>query len=498
MKLQRRTLNLMLVSALALAGATLDAQAQGRKDSVVLGMVLEPTPGLDPTTAPAAAIGEIVHYNILEGLTKINVDGSVTPLLAESWQASPDGKTYTFKLRKGVKFQDGEPFDSAAVKFSFERAKAEGSTNKAKKAVFDNISSVATPDAQTVILVLNNADGTIPFRLGENTAVILSPKSAATTATKPVGTGPYTFDSWQKGQSITLVKWPGYRNAGAVKINKVTFRFINDPAAQTAALLAGDIDGMPRFNRDAKQFQADKRFTVEVGDTAGKGILAINNKKPPLNDVRVRRALMHAIDRKAFIDGVLEGLGRPIGSHAAPTDAGYVDLTGVYPYDPEKAKALLKEAGVATPLNVTLTLPPPSYARKGGEVVAAMLAKVGIVAKIENVEWAQWLSGPFKGNFDLTIINHVEPLDFMQYGNPQYYWGYTSPAFNALAKRLAEAPKTETRLKLYGDIQRQLTTDAVNAFIFNPNQVAVARKGLKGLWASSPIFANDMAAVSWQ
>ena len=498
MKLQRRSLNLLLIGALALGGGALDAQAQARKDSVVLGMVLEPAPGLDPTTAPAAAIGEIVHYNILEGLTKINVDGTVTPLLADSWQATPDGKTYTFKLKKGIQFQDGEPFDAAAVKFSFERAKAEGSTNKAKKAVFDNISSIATPDAHTVILVLNNADGTIPFRLGENTAVILSPKSAATTATKPVGTGPYVFDSWQKGSAITLSKWPGYRNPAAIKISKVTFRFINDPAAQTAALLAGDIDGMPRFNRDARQFQADKRFTVEIGDTAGKGILAINNKKPPLNDVRVRRALMHAIDRKAFIDGAIDGLGKPIGSHFAPTDAGYVDLTKVYPYDPEKAKALLKEAGVATPLNLTLTLPPPQYARKGGEIVAAQLAKVGVVAKIENVEWAQWLSGPFKGNFDLTIINHVEPLDYAQYGNTGYYWGYDSPAFRDLLAKHAAAGSVRERSEAWAALQKKLAEDAVNAYIFNPAQVAVSKRGLKGLWASSPIFANYIAAVSWQ
>ena len=121
--------------------------------------------------------------------------------------------------------------------------------------------------------------------------------------------------------------------------------------------------------------------------------MTINNKKKPFDDVRVRRALAAAIDRKAIIDGAQEGYGKPIGSHMVPSDAGYVDLTGVNPYDPEKAKALLKEAGVATPLNVTLTLPPPHYARKGGEIIAAQLAKVGIVAKIENVEWAQWLSG---------------------------------------------------------------------------------------------------------
>ena len=183
--------------------------------------------------------------------------------------------------------------------------------------------------------------------------------------------------------------------------------------------------------------QADKRFTVAIGDTAGKGILAINNKKKPFDDVRVRRAIAQAIDRKAFIDGVFEGLGKPIGSHFAPTDAGYVDLTSAAPYDPEKAKALLKEAGVATPLNVTLTLPPPQYARKGGEVIAAQLAKVGIVAKIENVEWAQWLGGTFKGNFDLTIINHVEPLDYMQYANTAYYWGYDSKDFRDLTAKFA-------------------------------------------------------------
>ena len=497
MTIRRRTLAQTAV-LLALPSLSADLFAQRPKDSLVLGMVLEPT-SLDPTTAPGAAIGEIVHYNVLEGLTKINAAGAVQPLLAEDWSSEPDGKSYSFKLRRGVKFQDGTAFDAAAVKFSFERAMAPDSTNKAKKGVFDNIASISTPDPFLVILTLNNPDATLPFRLGENTAVILSPKSAASTSTQPVGTGPFRLESWQKGSSVTLVKWDGYRDAAAIKLRRVSFRFINDTAAQVAALLAGDIDGMPRFGavQNLKQFQADKRFTVEIGSTAGKGILAINNKRKPLDDVRVRRAIMHAIDRQAFIDGVLEGLGKPIGSHATPADVGYVDLTGVYPFNPDKARALLKETGVSSPLNLSLTLPPPSYARKGGEVVAAMLAKVGLIAKIENVEWAQWLAGPFKGNFDLTIINHVEPLDYMQYANPQYYWGYDSKVFNELAKKRAEAGRGKAQVALYGDLQRQITTDAVNAFIFNPTQVAIARKGLKGLWASSPIAANDLSQVSW-
>jgi peptide/nickel transport system substrate-binding protein len=366
--------------------------------------------------------------------------------------------------------------------------------------VFDNIARIDAPDPATVILTLNNADATLPFRLGENTAVILHPKSAATTATKPIGTGPYKFESWAKGSSLTLTKWDGYRNANAVQLKKVTFRFINDPAARIAALLAGDVDGIPRMDNPqaVAQFKNDSRFTMQIGNTAGKGIMTINNKRKPFDDVRVRRALAYAIDRKAFIDGVLDGLGKPIGSHFAPTDAGYVDLTGMYPYDPEKAKALLKEAGVQTPLNVTLTLPPPQYARKGGEVVAAMLAKVGINAKIENVEWAQWLGGTFKGNFDLTIINHVEPLDYMQYANTGYYWGYDSKAFRDLAAKHAAETNPKERARLFGELQKQIATDCVNVFIFNPSQIEIAKKGLKGLWSSSPIFANDMAAVSWQ
>ena len=299
----------LLAAALAVA-LPQQAAAQAKKDSVVLGMVLEPAPGLDPTVAPAAAIGEVVHMSVLEGLTKINMDGKITPLLAESWSTDPDGKVYTFKLKKGVKFHDGEAFDSSDVKFSFERAKAPGSTNKAKKAVFDNISRIDTPDPQTVIVVLNNADGNFLFRMGENTAVILDPKSAPTTATRPIGTGPFKFDSWAKGSSITLVKNDQFRDAAKVQMKKVTFRFINDPAAQVAALLAGDIDGMPRYGalESLKQFQNDPRFTVVVGGTEGKTIMTINNKKKPFDDVRVRRALAAAIDRKAIIDGAQEGL----------------------------------------------------------------------------------------------------------------------------------------------------------------------------------------------
>jgi peptide/nickel transport system substrate-binding protein len=170
----------------------------------------------------------------------------------------------------------------------------------------------------------------------------------------------------------------------------------------------------------------------------------------------------------------------------------------MHPHNPDRARALLREAGVTTPLNLTLTLPPPPYARKGGEIIAAQLAKVGINAKIENVEWAQWLSGPFKGNFDLTIINHVEPLDYATaYADPNYYFGYDSARFRGLVATLAATTNQREKGRLWRDIQRQLAEDAVNAFIWNPAQVSVAKRGLRGVWTSSPIFANDVAALNW-
>ena len=487
-----RPLPLLLAALLGLASPAL------AKDTAIIGMVLEP-PGLDPTSGAAAAIGEITHYNIYEGLTKINGDGSVTPLLAESWTVSPDLKTTTFKLRSGVTFQDGEAFSSADVKFSFERAVAADSTNK-DKAFFASLTKVDAIDPLTVAVSVADPNPDLLFKLGQPTAAIVDAKSAATNATKPVGTGPFRLEAWAKGSSLTLAKWDGFRAPASIALKKVTFRIINDPAAQVTALLAGDIDAFPRFGafQSVAQFQNDPRFAVTLGGTEGKTILTINNKRAPFNDVRVRRAIAHAIDRKAIIDGAQNGFGTPIGSHYVPIDPGYIDLTGAFPFDIEKAKSLLAEAGVATPLNVTLSLPPPPYARLGGEIIAAQLAKIGIVAKIENVEWAQWLSAIFKGkNYDLTIISHVEPMDLANYANPDYYFQYDSPVFRDIMARITKAPDQAARLKALGDAQRQLSSDAVNGYLFQLAQITVADRKLKGLWKDSPIFANDLSALAF-
>ena len=497
--IRRRTLlstSLGLPLAAGLApGAVL---AQRKKDTLVLAMTLEP-PGLDPTAGAAAAIGEVVHYNVLETLTKIRADSTIAPLLALSWTVTPDNKTWAFKLRPGVKFHNGEPFNAATVKFAFERAAAEGSPNK-DKAVFANIVNLSATDDLTVVITLKNTNPDFLFQIGQATAVIVEPKSAAGNNTQPVGTGPFKLDSWAKGNHLVLARWDGYRDAKAIALRRVTIRFISDGAAQVAALLAGDVDLFPRVSaaKSLSQFKADKRFQVLVGGSRAKTIVAINNKKKPLDDVRVRRAISMAIDRKQVIDGVADGFGAPIGSFYVPGAPGYVDLTSVNAYNPERARALLKEAGITTPLELSLKLPPIPYARQGGEVIAAMLAKVGIVAKQENVEWAQWLSGVYgQKAYDLTIISHVEPLDMGNFARPGYYWNYDSPKFNALWAQINATADTAQRNKLMADAQRLVADDAVAAYLYQPTWITVASARLKGVWRDMPIFANDLSALSW-
>jgi peptide/nickel transport system substrate-binding protein len=315
-----------------------------------------------------------------------------------------------------------------------------------------------------------------------------------------VGTGPYKFANWVKGDSVELEAADTYRDADSIQIKEVTFKFIGDGAAMAAALLAGDIDVIPvgLSGEFVGQFESMDEFVVQVGTTNGETILSMNNKKEPLNDIRVRRAIAHAINRQEVIDGGQFGYGTPIGSHFAPHHPAYVDLTGMYAYDPEKSKALLKEAGLGDGLTLSLKLPPVEYARQGGEVIAAQLKQVGITAEIENVEWAQWLDQVYKKkNYDLSIVSHVEPMDIGIYAREGYYFNYDNPEFNEIIKKVDSALTPEEQEKYLKQAQRKLAEDCVNGYLFQLPKIAVFKKGLQGVWKDSHLFANDIARMSW-
>ncbi|HEY2133786.1 MAG TPA: ABC transporter substrate-binding protein [Acetobacteraceae bacterium] len=485
-----------LAVAFGLGLVTAAQGAQAAKDTLVVGMVLEP-PFLDPTAGAASAIREVTYANIYEGLTRIDEKGQVQPALAESWTVSPDGLIYTFKLHTGVKFHDGTPFDCSVVKFSYDRAVAPGSVN-AQKGLFEPIASTACPNPATAVVTLKRPAANFLFDMGWGDAVMVSPNSIATDKTNPVGTGPFKFVRWVKGDRVEMERNPDYWGAQP-KLAHVTFRFISDPSAAMAALLAGDVDAFPNFPAPEAldAIRANPRFTVAIGTTSGKTILALNDARKPFDDARVRRALAYAINRDELVDA-LANYGKPIGSHAVPGDFGYVDLTGVYPYDPTKAKALLAEAGVKPGTEMTILLPPPAYARRGGEVIAEMLGSVGITVKLVPIEFAQWLDQVFtRSDFDATIIAHTEDRDLDIYARDKYYFNYHNPAYQALYKQYQEAVDPAKQLALAQALQRTLAEDEPNVFLFSLAKVGVWNAKLRGMWENTPIPANDVTGIYW-
>lgn len=485
--------SIVAAAILALASST----ALAARTDIVVGVVLEP-PHLDPTGGAAAAIDEVVYANVFEGLTRIDQNGQPQPGLAESWTASEDGKEYTFKLRSGVKFHDGSDFNAEDVKFSLDRARAENSTNAQKK-LFQQITDVTVVDPTTVKVTLANPQGLFIYNMGLGDAVIVAPESADGNKEKPVGTGPFKFDSWAKGSAIKLVKADGYWG-DPVFLDKVEFRVIPDAAAAVPALLSGDVQAFPNapVGDALAQVQADTRLKVVIGATEGETILSMNNKKEPFSKLEVRQAVASAIDRKAVIDAASNGLGLPIGSHVSPKNPDYVDLVDTYPHDVAKAKEYLKAAGLPDGFKATIKLPPVPYARQGGEVIAAELREVGINLEIIPVEWADWLKGVYTDkDYDFSIVSHTEANDIDIYARPGYYIGYENADFNKMAADLQIANDPAKRKELLGEMQKKLATDVPVVFLFELPKVGVWDAKVEGMWENSPIQANDMTKVKW-
>ena len=477
------------------AATTVAAQAQ-RTDAII-GLQLEP-PHLDPTSAAAGAIDQVLYANVFEGLTRFGPDGSVQPGLAASWTISDDGLSYTFQLREGVTFHDGTAFEASDVVFSLDRARAEDSTN-AQKALFAGIEDVEALDDTSVRIDLATPQGNFLFNLAWGDAVMVARESIEDIKNQPIGTGAFRFEQWRRGDQISLSRNADYWGE-ATSLEAATFKFISEPTAAYAAMLAGDIDAFYSYPapENLAQFERDPRFTVLSGNTEGETILAINNQQSPFDDIRVRKAVSHAIDRQAIIDGAMFGYGTPIGSHFAPHNPDYVDLTANAAFDPALARELLAQAGYREGFSTTLKLPPPSYARRGGEIIAAQLREVGIEAEISFLEWAQWLEQVFRGyDYGLTIVSHTEPMDINIYARPDYYFQYDNPDFQALIETLAVESDPAARSALLAQAQTTIAEDFVNGYLFQLALTSVVDAKLQGIWKDAPTQAVDLTGVRW-
>lgn len=468
------------------------------EDTLTLGTTLEP-PHLDPTATAAEATKEVTYFNIFQGLTRIDRHGRVQPALAERWSISPDGLVYTFDLRRRVRFHDGASFDSAAVVYSYRRAMAPGSENGHKE-LFEPIADIVAPDPHRVVITLKRPSSSFLFNMGLGDAVIVHPDSAAGNKSKPIGTGPFRLKQWVRGDRVELERNPDYWGPPPA-LRMATIRFITNPARVVSELADGTLQAFPYFSgRDVmEKFRNRPDFTVMLGTTEGETLLAINNARKPFDDLRVRRALAHAVNRRAFYDDPIIAAGSPIGSHFSPSHPAYVDLTERYSYDPAAARALLAEAGLATGLKATLLLPPPAYSRFAGLVVADQLAEIGVKIEIERIEWKDWLERVFKQrDFDLTIISHTEPFDIGIYARDNYYFGYANERFKELWQHIESTLDEERRTSLLREAQRMLADDSVNVFLFMLGKIGVWNARLEGLWENYPIAVNDLSEVRWR
>jgi peptide/nickel transport system substrate-binding protein len=481
---------LLAVSGCA-AGST--ASVGDGPDTLAVGFSAEPA-NFDFTRTDGSAIPQALLYNVYEGLVKLDADGRIVPLLAESWTVSDDRLVYDFRLRDGVTFSNGAPFTAEDVKFSLERVVPEwGISLKSKMEVVDHVEVVGRLHAR---VVLKRPSNSWLYDLTSRVGAMFTPTGVDDLANDPVGTGPYDVASRRRGDSIVLRERPGYWGEQPA-YSTVYLKYYQDPTALNNALLSNGIDVISAVAApdSVPQFEADDRFNVIQGTTNGEVVLAYNNARPPLDDVRVRRALTLAVDREALLATAWAGRGKLIGSMVPPTDPWYEDLSTLYPYDPQRARALLREAGHPS-LSLRLRVANLPYAISAAQVVASQLDQVGVQVSIEPLDFpAVWLQEVFtERDYDLSIVQHVEGRDITTFGDPDYYWGYDNPKVQELFEQ-ADSGSPEEQVSKMREAARILAEDAAANWLFLYPNIIVAKKSVTGLVPNQVSESFDLTGV---
>ena len=487
----------VMVASMALVGCSSGSMTAEEEPDTALTVGLLATPGnLDYTTTAGAAIPQALLYNVYEGLVKLDNDGTIMPLLAESWTVSDDGLVYDFQLQEGVTFSDGSPFNAESVKFSLERVKENWTANG--PAYLDPIAGIEAVSDTEARITLSKPSNSWLFNMSGPVGTMFTESGIADLATTPVGTGPYTVSSFKTGDSLVLAANADYWGE-APYMTDVTLRYFTDATAQTNALLSGDINlisGISQFQL-VDQFKTNGDFQVLEGASTGEVTLAMNNASDAFSDVRVRQAVRYAIDRQAVMDTANSGYGLLIGSMVPPTDPWYDEsLADLYPYDPEKAAELLAEAGVSD-LTVAFKIPNLPYAVAGAQVVKDQLAKVGITAEVTALEFpAVWLDEVFSSHdYDMSLIMHSEPRDVTVFAAPTYYAGYDSPA---VMEKFAEADAADpaSYIELMKEATATMAEEAAADWLYLQPAISLADSDLLGVPKNTPSLALDLSTIA--
>jgi len=495
MKNMKKWTFVLLVAVLGHAVVAQDAPEPVYGGEVSVAIVAEP-PGWDPSASTSQEIARVVYRNVFEGLVSINREGMIEPALAESWEVSEDGLTWTFTLREGVLFHNGDALDVSDIIAKFERA-MDPDSGHTNSAYYEAIETV-TGEGNTVVFTLSEPNASLLYNLARPDSIIYPAELTETQRSQPIGTGPFVFADYVEGSQVRLEAFADYYLEGMPYLDAVTYRIISDSNAQLAALRAGDVDliGTSLSPENALQVQSDPNLKLSQGSATTEITMALNNAREPLSNPLVRQAINHAIDKSVIVEGAMFGFGTPISTHASPTEPYFVDPEP-YPYDPEQARALLAEAGYPDGFSITFELPEPyNIERRSGQVIAQQLAEVGINADVSVVEWGTWIQRIFLGaDYDMTIIGHSEPRDIGIYGNPDYYYQYDSEEVQGLLAQAELAASEDEQIALLEQVAQQIAEDAVNVWVMSPPYLVAARNDVYGYWESQPIVAIDMTEV---
>jgi peptide/nickel transport system substrate-binding protein len=483
-----------LVAGLTACGAGDGGPDDAAGDALTIGLVAEPET-LDFTVNDAAAGPQVLLDNVYEGLVKIDQSGDIVPDLATSWEVSDDEKTYTFHLVDDAEFTSGAKFTADDAVFSINRAKnGWGTTLGAAMAVVSDVQ--ATSDTELVVTLSHPSNDWL-FRMTTRLGAMFSRTGVDDLATTPIGTGPYKFVKWNRGDSIVLERNDDYWGTKP-HFKTITLRYFSDPTALNNALLTGTIDvvGTVQAPESLAHVEDDSGYHIIEGTTNGEVVLSFNHRNAPFQDLRVRQAIRYAIDHRALVDTCWAGHGTLIGSMVPPTDPWYEDRTGDYPFDPDRAKSLLAEAA-PDGLTLRLRLPNLPYAQDCGRVVQSMLEDVGITIDTDTLEFpAQWLQQVFTDHdYDMSIIAHVEPRDIPAvFGNPTYYLGYDNPDVRSLLAA-ADEGSTDEQVADMKQVGRILSEDAAADWLFLLPNLIVADTGITGLPRNAVGEAFDLSAL---
>jgi peptide/nickel transport system substrate-binding protein len=491
---------LLLLVALLLPGALAGlGVAQPAGGSLTIQVTAEP-PGLDLTATPASATAAVVFYNVQEALVKVDPQGKLVPWLAERWQIADD-VTYTFQLKRGVRFHNGRAFTAEDVKFVLDRAR-NPETRHPHVRHYEDIASIQVVDDHALTIALKKPNAMFLYTLARQGSVMYPREAVEQLKSSPVGTGPFTLARWDRGDRIVLKRNPDYHTKGLPRLEQAVFRFISDQNAALAALQAGDVDVVAAAGLGPESVEIVRKnpaLQVVVGETTADVILALNNSRKPYTDVRVRRAITHAVDKDEVLKGAMFGFGRIIGTNIDPLNPYFVDMSKAVPHDLQKAKQLLAEAGYPNGfdavLKVTAQYP---YTVRTGEVLAGQLARAGIRVKLEQIEWGQWLERVYKqAEYDMTIIGHAEAWDENNYANPKYYFRYDSPRLQDVFRQAQVSPDDRKRRAPYQELQRIMVDEAPVVWLYVYPRIVAARKGVQGFWKDLPTPSMDLAEVAW-